>query len=171
MELPPSTFAPNSYLKLSGIAITLAAVLEDDGRAREAWDVYVDALTISLEHAPAPASTTTSPSAPERLEVMRQIAIAHKLGEMAEAYQFGDAEEEKWRTYAVEKYMGLLVRSQTGQPEPKTKPDDQNKNKVSNTRQLLADLQLPGWAANEKLAVSGPIAGLAAFYARRGEIE
>jgi hypothetical protein len=41
-------------------------------------------------------------------ELLRQVSIAHKLGEMAETYDFGKEEEEKWLTWSVEKLLKVV---------------------------------------------------------------
>lgn len=184
LSLPSSIFAPSPYLKLSGIAVTLASVLEADGRPKDAWDVYVQAL--SLTQSPTPptcpppstneassdreAPSATSLPQAERVdltpqEVLRQVSIAHKLGQMAEAYSFGEAEEEKWLNWSVEKLLGIVNKygvvlgGNSGAVEGKD----------SEVKALLADLELPGWVTKEDIAA--PLEALGAFYARRGNIE
>ncbi|KAF7977333.1 hypothetical protein HWV62_4115 [Athelia sp. TMB] len=162
LGLPASTFEPNAYIKLTGIAITLAGVLEDDGRAREAWDVYVGALSPPLtnlmsSNIPSGSSASGSSTA----DIARQMAISHKLGEMAEAYQFGDAEEEKWRTYALEKSLDLQRLRATAPPE----------GVYEQLKTLLSDLHLPNWTSDARGQHAAPAASLAAYYARHNNLE
>lgn len=166
-ELPPSMFEPNAYIKLSGIAITLASVLENDGRAREAWDVYIEALSPPLTNflsSKLETSTTPRSSADKRLDVARQMAISHKLGEMAEAYQFSDVEEEKWLTYALERSLDL----QRLQKESTTSAQDGVYHQLQT---LLADLHLPDWTTEARVQLAAPAASLAAYYSRNGALE
>ncbi|KZP03094.1 hypothetical protein FIBSPDRAFT_879742 [Athelia psychrophila] len=171
IELPLSTFEPNAYIKLTGIAIALASVLEDDGRAREAWDVYVEALspplTNTLSSKLASSSKTGVSTADERLDVARQMAIGHKLGEMAEAYEFGDAEEEKWLSYAVERSLDLQRIHQ----EATAPAQDGREGVYSQLKTLLADLSLPGWTAEARVQHAAPTASLAAYYSRKGALD
>src|ERR1700683_1273586 len=121
---------PSPYLKLSGIAITLASVLETDNRPRAAWDVYVRALSLPQPSiSPSPSSQNDVPASTKPLqppqederqltpqETLRQVSIAHKLGEMAEMYNFGEDEEEKWLTWAVERLLGIVRESGVALP-------------------------------------------------------
>lgn len=103
-------------------------------------------------------------------EILRQVSIAHKLGEIAEMYQFGEAEEEKWLTWAVEKLLGLLhahkatsSRSFSGErmgEQAQEKPGEQV---------VLGDLDLPEWVT--KTDIGAPLEALGAFYARHGNVE
>ena len=47
--MPLESLSPDPYQKMTGVAISLAEVLEADGRIREAYDVYNEALAILVE--------------------------------------------------------------------------------------------------------------------------
>src|SRR5271170_3689773 len=99
--LPIETLAASPYLKLSGIGIAFAGVLEENDRPQLAYDVYVNVL----KHLQKKRSTA---AAEER---MRIVAVAYKLGEMAEMYQQPPEEEEKWLSLAVEELLRLAKAS------------------------------------------------------------
>ena len=102
--LPLSAFSVEPHLKLSGIAIALAEVLESSNRPSEAYETYSAAL------AQLRASQATGKlSGKER---MRAVALAHKLGEMAEVYQRGAEEAEGFLTFAVEEVLRVIKDGQ-----------------------------------------------------------
>ncbi|EKM58009.1 uncharacterized protein PHACADRAFT_88704 [Phanerochaete carnosa HHB-10118-sp] len=152
-NLPLEAFGSDPYLKLSGIAIALAGVLEDNNKPREAYDTYVDSLT-KLRQA-------SGLSSQERL---RAVAVAHKLGEMAETYQQPAIEEEQWLVYAVEELLRILrdenISTQLAMPTHDA--DEEHKT-------VIAELELPKWV--EKTDVIAPLQALGAFYNRTGKQE
>lgn len=101
------------------------------------------------------------------------VALATKLGEMAEEWQLSAEEEERWLVFAVEE--GLRVArdvdlrrgvkiSLTEKGKAKEEEEKEKEEKV-----ILADLQLPGWLTEQDLGA--PIEALGAFYARTGRVE
>lgn len=180
LDLPSSTFAPSPYLKLSGIAITLASVLEADGRPQEARDVYIQALSLPRTANPSainlPKDTGYGSLLPEEgklspQEVLRQVSIAHKLGELAEIYSLGEEEEEKWLTWSVERLM-RAVKEQgdaVGLQNTSGKTAEVAVEGSEQVQTLLADLDLPGWVTKTNLGA--PLEALGSFYARRGNVE
>lgn len=195
LDLPASTFDPSPYLKLSGIAIALASVLEADSRPKEAWDVYIQALSPRPPTAPPlpqnEAHTSIIFPHPEEgqlspQEIMRQVSIAHKLGEMAETFGFGEAEEEKWLTWSVERLVKVIKEHEAvlrsgsdrkyiegrGQEKPRTETGEvteEIQNLDDESGILLADLDLPEWVTKTNL--SAPLEALGTFYSRHGKIE
>ena len=172
LDLPISTFSPEPYLKLSGIAITLATVLEADGLPREAWDIYIQALslprTTNTSAADLPKNTGYASLLPEEAslspqETLRQVSIAHKLGEMAQVYGFGEEEEEKWLTWSVERLLRVI---QDKNVDVESTADGKRGERQET---LLADLDLPGWVTKTNLGA--PLEALGAFYARKGNVE
>lgn len=151
--LPREAFGTDPYLKLSGIAIALAGVLEAADKPKEAYEAYTAALQ-ELQGA-------QGLSGKERL---RAVAVAHKLGEMAEAYQRPEDEEERWLVYAVEEVLRALrdegVDTQLATP---THGADQE------LKTVAAELELPKWVA--KTDVVAPLTALGAFYNRTGKQE
>ncbi|KDQ58446.1 hypothetical protein JAAARDRAFT_176397 [Jaapia argillacea MUCL 33604] len=197
LSLPVNTFSPEPYLKISGIAISLAEVLESNNRPKEAYEVYENilsrlqkALVFGQElqsqrlHSGVRVSSDTENedvvkegeeeelmlTGPERL---RAISIASKLGEMAETYQQPLEEEEKWLTWAVEELLRTLRDSQRHPHLPS--PDNQEHRKSNEEKEeqevklVLSDLDLPHWV--RKTDIGAPIEALGAFYAKSGKLE
>lgn len=131
----------------SGIAITLAGVLEETSKAADAYEIYRGAFERLESKHPSSAS-----------ERWRLVAIAYKMGEMAASYEFpnSDAEEEKWLTYAVNESLKLSAEGST--------PGEAS---------IFSKLELPGWSASgdEVIGLAGPLQALGAHYSRRGNLE
>lgn len=154
-------FGVHPYLKTTGIAITLAGVLEADGKTEQAYQIYQEALSL-LQEGPGDSTSRlhTRLSAPERL---RGVAIAHKLGELAEQLHKPE-EEEKWLVYSVETVLrdimgaspAAVVSVERGTAEGKELSD------------LMGHLNLPVWATSHDLAA--PFEALASFYSKVGKI-
>ena len=136
------------YLKLSGIAITLSEVLEEDGQPKKAYETYVT----SLEHLKQHWASLTGE------ERLRAISIGQKLGEMADTYQLGDEEEERWLTWSVEEVLKLA--KDNGSPRPDEKSQD--------SHMVLSELELPKWVSVTD--IGAPLEALGAFYARSGKL-
>ncbi|KZT01242.1 uncharacterized protein LAESUDRAFT_664358 [Laetiporus sulphureus 93-53] len=160
LSLPLSVFSPAPHLKLSGLAIALASVIEDDDRPQPAYEVYVDAL----------ARIQSAKESLTGRERMRAVALASKLGEMAETYQLPVAEEERWLTWAVEELLHI-VRDEGGNGtlavegmEGKGEHEGQEKEPV-----MLAELDLPPWVT--KTDLGAPLEALGRFYSRGGNVE
>ncbi|PIL23302.1 hypothetical protein GSI_14612 [Ganoderma sinense ZZ0214-1] len=154
--LPLSAFSDEPHLKLSGIAIALAEVLESSNRPSEAYETYSAAL------AQLRASQATGKlSGKER---MRAVALAHKLGEMAEVYQRGAEEAEEFLTFAVEEALRVIKDGQAGiEVEGKGK-ERAEEGEVST---MLAELELPWWVS--KVDVAAPLEALGRFYSQEGK--
>lgn len=135
-------------MKLSGIAITLCEVLEQDNRSKEAYEWY----TVALEHLRKNWSALTNE------ERLRGISIGQKLGEMADTYQLGEAEEERWLTWSVEEVLKLAEA--IGSLKPRSNNEENHL--------VLSDLELPKWASVTD--IGAPLESLGAFYARTGKL-
>lgn len=135
-------------MKLSGIAITLCEVLEQDNRFKEAHEWY----TAALEHLRKNWSVLTNE------EKLRAISIGQKLGEMADTYQLGEAEEERWLTWSVEEMLKLAKAIESTKPRGNSEEN----------RLVLSDLELPKWA--RVTDIGAPLESLGAFYARTGKL-
>ncbi|EIW55029.1 uncharacterized protein TRAVEDRAFT_172666 [Trametes versicolor FP-101664 SS1] len=151
-SLPISAFATEPHLKLSGVAVALAEALEGSNRPQEAYDIYSAAL---LQLRAAKDLTGR--------ERMRAVAIAHKLGEMAEIYQQGPEEAEPWLTFAVEETLRVVkdesnAKKGRGAGEPE-----------GEVGSMLVELDLPQWV--QKTDVVAPLEALGRFYAREGKNE
>lgn len=196
--LSPDSLAPEPHLKLSGITIILAEVLEAANKPREAYEVLIDALqgirdaSVQPTTANSSSANPSNPSLPNEpgplpmpkptpRERMRAVAIASKLGEMAETFQQPAAEEERLLRFAVEEMLRVVRSIQpskdTSSPlsvltrlvvgEPNT--TDSAKTEQDDAKIVLTDLKLPGWVTVTD--VGAPIEALGAFYARVGQIE
>lgn len=130
----------------------------------------MQALTLSTKPLNA-SSTGTSNSRQEEeealspVEILRQVSIAHKLGEMAETYGFGEDEEEKWLTWSV---VRLLKVVQDSEPMPTSSLSGDGE-EAGDVQVVLADLDLPKWVTPTNLGA--PLEALGAFYSRQGKVE
>ena len=90
----------------------------------------------------------------EGQERLRGVALASKLGELAEQLGKPREEEEKWKVWAVEEV--LRVVKSTAEEDDKATVD-------------LPMMPLPPWI--RKADVGAPLEQLGAFYARSGRLE
>lgn len=132
--------------------MVLAEALEGTNRPQEAYDIYSAAL---LQLRAAKELTGR--------ERMRAVAIAHKLGEMAEIYQQGPEEAEPWLTFAVEETLRVVKEESDAK---KGKGAGVPEGEVGS---MLAELDLPQWV--QKTDVVAPLEALGRFYAREGKNE
>lgn len=102
-------------------------------------------------------------------EKLRAISISYRLAELAASLQRPE-EEERHLVWAVENILRSVLRlgDDTGHPshnsEPETAtPDD------TNTRTMISELSLPGWAT--RTDVASPLEALGAFYAQADRLE
>ncbi len=135
-------------MKLSGIAITLCEVLEQDNKSKEAYERYI----VALEHLRNNWSALTYE------EKLRAISIGQKLGEMADTYQVGEAEEERWLTWSVEEVLKLA----------KAIGSSKSGSNNEENHLVLSDLEIPKWASVTD--IGAPLESLGAFYARTGKL-
>jgi hypothetical protein len=146
--LPIAVYGPDPHLKLTGILIVLAEVMELNGKPHEAYELmgnYLNDLPPLDEEA-----TYHEWSGAER---MRLSAMAHKLGLMAESYSRPQKDQEKWLTWAVERTLKDIrhVNESSGRSAP-------------GTSQPLHELELPDWVAQSDLLVL--LESLGEFHAR-----
>ncbi|KAL1744882.1 hypothetical protein HDZ31DRAFT_63685 [Schizophyllum fasciatum] len=146
--LPLEAFADDPYLKLTGIPIALSDVLETEGKVGAAYEVLSEAYA-SLQEPAARGAL----SGPERI---RAVALAHKLGALAEALHKAPEEQEKWLTDAVTVLLKTVLPVKREDETPKEHPS-------------LAQLELPSWVRKDD--VGAPLEALGAFYARTGKID
>lgn len=157
LTLPLDQLSPDPHLKLSGIAIALAGVLEAANKPEEAYDAYVAALDR--------LRATPDLSGRDR---MRAVSIAYRLGEMAETYQQPEAEEEKWLVYAVEEMLRILRDEQAASRKAGGQVPDTGA-ETETERVILDELELPAWV--QQTDVVAPLQALGAFYSRVGKHE
>lgn len=94
---------------------------------------------------------------------MRAVAIAHKLGEMAEEYQQGPEEAEPWLAFAVEETLWVVKDESNAK---KWKGPGESAGEVDS---MLVELDLPRWV--QKIDAVVPLEVLGRFYAREGKTE
>ncbi|EIN08304.1 hypothetical protein PUNSTDRAFT_113863 [Punctularia strigosozonata HHB-11173 SS5] len=171
--LPRSSFEPDTYLKISGIAITLAEVLENNLQPDAAYEVYRSALELYTGSDHGEPSGSSSKSTTVLKDRMRTVALASKLGTLAQALHKPIEDEEKWLTYAVNELLKTLTivkqnpsaslwETLRGQSSKNTQPKD-------GTELVLSELDLPAWVT--KTDVSAPLEALGTFYAQHDKID
>jgi hypothetical protein len=145
------------------------------GRPREAYEVYLDALQ-RIRHAQRPDPQAPAPHflpmpPPTVRERMRAVALASKLGAMAEEYNLPSSEEESVLTFAVEEM--LRVMKEVGGEPSSLYEKVFGKATTNAARQeqtvALSNLELPYWVSTAD--VGAPLEALAAFYARMRQYE
>ncbi|KZV61340.1 hypothetical protein PENSPDRAFT_643482 [Peniophora sp. CONT] len=151
LELPVTELGEQPYLKISGVAIALGEVLELANQPAGALESYTEALELMRKH-------KDKLTGPERL---RTVALAHKLGALAQALGRPSAEEEQWRVFAVEEAL-RLAKDTTARPSHATESADA-------ALVVLAELDLPRWLHNDD--VGAPIEALGEFYGRTGRLD
>ncbi|KAJ3711304.1 hypothetical protein C8R42DRAFT_728650 [Lentinula raphanica] len=95
--LPVSERSESYYLKLTGLGIAFADVLEQGGKKEQAYEVYVRAWDLLQ----GPNITI----GPVRL---RAVSLASKLGYMAGELEKPLKEREKWLVWAVEEVLRVV---------------------------------------------------------------
>lgn len=134
-------FGSEPHLKLSGIAISLANVLEDNHKDQAAYDVYTTTLNRLQE-------VDDDRTGPEKL---RTGAIAYKLGQMAETRKSVKEERQWYETACKELFAAVGVEKQREGEQPV----------------VLAELELPQWVSRVELVA--PLRALASCYSRSGD--
>ncbi|KAF8761368.1 Tpr protein [Rhizoctonia solani] len=151
-SLTPEQLGGQYHLKISGIAIALAAVLEKQNDLRGANEVYTRAFADILR-APPPAPAPVL-SGPER---MRVVSLSLKLGEIAA--KFGQLEEEeKYLVFGTEEILRMMKEASGALPSP----GNENVNEGGPQQ----DLVLPSWVSHTD--AGAVLERLAEFYSRTG---
>lgn len=173
LSLPYQTFAPDPYLKLSGIASLLSEVASDR-RSREALQIAWElGAGPSEPHSPLPDAEKTSSGVTEGApgwssytlsneERLRRVALAYKLGQLSSERDVD--EEEKWLIWAVEEVLRLSVLGMTH-----ANSDMNTKTHENSESSALEELELPSWMS--KTDLGAPLEALGALYAKKGRIE
>jgi hypothetical protein len=117
---------------------------------------------------------------PTPRERMRAVALAAKLGAMAEDYALPAVQEEAHLVFAVEEMLRVVKdlpsTSPTASPlealarlvSPRVEEGVKDA-KVDEGSVVLVELELPGWVSTTD--VGAPLEALGAFYARVGRVE
>lgn len=147
-------------------------MLEADNKPLEAYEIYAEVLQLvrpsvkddirSLDKGPD-SSKAQRHAVLSLRERKCTVAIALKLGEMAEQYSLPADDEEKWLNYAVSEIMYILQEdhSNAGSPPKNVKNDEEDN----------MELPLPGWVSLSKTEMASPMERLASFYRRQGNYE
>ncbi|KAL4247743.1 Protein Mrg3-like protein [Abortiporus biennis] len=169
LTLPLDKLSTEPYLKLSGIASVYGEVLEKNGKAQQAYEVYSNILQLLKDN-------LKELSGRERV---RAAAISYKLGEMAEEYQQPAEEEEKWLVWSVEEMLrivrdnklGLLTSPSIFTPSWSTSQGEKQRQQEQSKDETvdLSELDLPRWITTMDLV--GPLQALGSFYGRTGKQE
>jgi hypothetical protein len=176
--LPMETFGSEPYLKLSGISVVLAEVLEANNKPREAYEVLLESLQTIRDatvRSRKQASTPDAAGSPTPRERMRAVALASKLGSMAETYQLPSAEEERFLVFAVQEMLRVVreVQATVGVSSLfnffNTAESPSGSKGTEDEKLVLSDLQLPRWVT--KVDVGAPIEALGTFYSKTGRLE
>jgi len=167
--VPLRAFGDEPRLKISGIAICLASILEAAQNKEGAYRVYEDAF---LQLINAPSKRPSLSLTMESLEVLtvaegiRAVSIACKLGELAHELKKPVADEEKWLVWSVDALLKIIIKEGL-------RTDSNNKNGTrdvtKSVQSTLDELSLPSWAMLHNFAA--PFEALGSFYARQGKIE
>ncbi|CUA68036.1 hypothetical protein RSOLAG22IIIB_07713 [Rhizoctonia solani] len=152
--LTPEQLGGQYHLKVSGIAIALAAVLEKQSDFRGANQVYAQAFADILR-APAPPAPAPVLSGPER---MRAIALSTKLGEIAARFSQTE-EEERYLVFGAEEILRMMKEASGVLPPI----ESDHTNQASGLQQ---DLVLPTWVSHTD--AGSVLERLAEFYSRTG---
>jgi hypothetical protein len=165
-SLPLDSFGSDPLLKTTGVAITLAGVLEDNGEKEEAYKIYQEALRhlqstyLNLPpDAPLPDLDKETLKRLTNPEKMRAAALAYKLGGMAPELGKPDKEQEKWLTSSVNAVSVAALEAPAGSDKAE---------KIPSARRLHimgSDMRLPDWAKNHSIAA--PFEALGSFYSKR----
>jgi hypothetical protein len=110
--------------------------------------------------------------APTHRERMRAVALASKLGAMAEEYDLLKTEEEAFLTFAVEEML-RVVREVGGEPSSFVNKvfgtSVKNSPGSEDAAIVLSNLELPTWVSTTD--VGAPMEALASFYSRTERYE
>ncbi|KAG9221716.1 hypothetical protein CCMSSC00406_0005629 [Pleurotus cornucopiae] len=159
LPLPTDALRGDPHLKVTGVAIALADLLESQGKTKEAYDTYADGFEYLRR-----VQLNSPLSGPETL---RLISIAYKLGELAGQLKLTE-DEEKWLVVAVEQILKDAGRS-AGKHGSLQQASSTMDTQSSGSPEGLAGIDLPGWAS--AVDIAAPLEALAEFYEQRGQTE
>jgi hypothetical protein len=120
--LPISAFEPEPLLKLTGLSISLAALLESNGQATQSFKVLSDALEFLDRHraqAGTSMSMSTSTSQWTDKDRIRVIGLAQKLGSLALqlSTRTGDEYDVLAETYLVRALEDIIKFANVSSPD------------------------------------------------------
>jgi hypothetical protein len=146
-SLPVDAFGDEPYLRLTNIAIAYADTLETLKKPSEAFKVLEDGFAILH------AVTGADPTRLSGRERLREVAIAAKLGEMAQRYNFSPEKQKELLMAAYDAAWMVFKRLE---------PLHALSSKSEATVELL---DLPKWATTVDL--SEPFFSLAEHYRQK----
>lgn len=161
-SMPLASFGEDPRLKTSGVAITLAGVLEDAHQMDLAYRIYKEGflhmINGSTEVEGSLSTALLNPlSVAERI---RAVSMTHKLGELSQELHKPFDEEEKWLVWSVEALLKSVLQG--------SHSSSKFAGSVSNMSDMAEELQLPSWVMLHDFA--SPFEALGSFYARTGNI-
>lgn len=150
------------WLKVSGIGVKLASMLEAEGRLATALSTYTAVLS-DLRAAP-----TNTLSGPER---MRAVAVAQRIGDLAPragylaggsgGLEAADRQAEEALTWSVQE----ILRLTTSEADRKRAAEGgENAEGIT-----MSELELPEWVTGAEVGAS--LEALGQFYGRKGKAE
>ncbi|KAG8704247.1 hypothetical protein FRC08_002339, partial [Ceratobasidium sp. 394] len=146
--LTPEQLGGQRHLKISGIAIALAAVLEKQNNLHGAYETYAHAFA-DIIRAPPPPAPAPILSGPER---MRAVGLSMKLAELAA--RFGQREEEENHlVFGVEEILRMVKEESGAIPTGQAAEPKQ-------------ELILPAWVSHTD--AGSVLERLAEFYSKTG---
>ncbi|QRV90672.1 TPR-2 domain protein [Ceratobasidium sp. AG-Ba] len=151
--LPPEKLGGEHHLKVSGIGIALAAVLEKQKNLHGAYEIYARAFA-DIIRAPPPPAPAPILSGPER---MRAVGLSMKLAELAS--RFGQQEdEERYLVFGVEEVLRMVKEESESAPTPSSQTPELQEPKQ--------ELSLPTWVS--RTDAGAVLERLAEFYSKTG---
>ncbi|EAU89267.1 hypothetical protein CC1G_03532 [Coprinopsis cinerea okayama7 len=194
LELPISRFGDEDpHLKLTGIALALGGILEEDGNIQDAYTVYKQALTSlqvglgseigsSTSVLPTTSASAMKAEAMERAtnpllpslstrERMRAVGLSYKLAELAEELKLPKSEQEKWLVYSSDTVIADVLESEELARVTTVEEDVSNLDGsvVEMSQEVVGQLNPPWWAQARDLAA--PLVALGKFYVNEGKVD
>lgn len=184
-DLPLQEFEPDSYLKISGIAICLAEVFEEDGKTEQAFNVYLDSLTrLQDVERQSRGNPQLSGSSNEKgfgdaeslgksgqfireltdKERLRAITLAYKLAELAGRLNRPE-DQERYLVWTAE----TIIRMMQSETEKIQQSSAMNSPKSNEAELVIRELSLPIWATKTDFAA--PFEALGTFYSQNDRLE
>ncbi|KEI40732.1 uncharacterized protein L969DRAFT_350997 [Mixia osmundae IAM 14324] len=150
----------SAQLKVSGIAIALAALLEEQAKLEPALEIY--------EHAFEQVRNFSSATNEVGSELsMRGIALAQKIGEISQRLGGEDhmMRAEKMLSWSLEE----MLRASAADQQRQSKGSGALNETPDETSIMASELVLPGWITQANLGAS--MENLGALYASKGQAE
>jgi hypothetical protein len=152
LELPPSDLGEDRLLKITGVQIALAGLLEGEGRLGESLAILEDALALV---------TVPDPSLKEQ---QRAIALSSKIGQLATTFS-----EPEMLSKAEERLSWSVTQLLKLASTPDQRKAAAERTEKGETGLNMDELDLPSWTSKTDLGAS--MENLGAFYLSQGKGE